>query len=242
MMGWRRDLQAVVFDYGNTLVPFGPAEAAAIDRSLREELSHRYGPCDPDRLAALRREQVLRPYRDGYRESLIDDITHELVAVLYGRTADADALAALRAARREALLASVRPGPATTVVLARLAERYRLALLSNYPCGESIRTSLARLGLDRCFETVVVSADLGLVKPHRDLFDRVLTALDLPAAACVMVGDNWLADVQGARRRGLRAVLSTEYVSYEDFTPLPGDHEPDARIARLAELPDLLTG
>lgn len=241
MAQWTDGLQAVVFDYGNTLIPFGGVEAGAVNRAMQAELERRYGPCDAQRFEALRREQILRPYADGNRENDLDETAVELVAALYGgRRPDVETLDVLREVRQRAFHAAVRPGPATVAVLTRLAARFRLALLSNYPCGDTIRESLARLGLDRFFQVVVVSADLGLVKPHPEPYARILAGLGLPAPACVMVGDNWLADVQGGRRSGLRAVLTTEYVSYEGFQPYAGDHPPDARIARLDELPGLL--
>ena len=67
-----------------------------------------------------------------------------------------------------------------------------------------------------------------------------LEGLGLSPAACVHVGDNWLADIQGAKGAGLQAVHTTEHVSYQDFEPQPGDLEPDARIGALAELEALL--
>ena len=125
-------------------------------------------------------------------------------------------------------------------VLARLGARYRLALVSNYPCAASIRDSLARLDLARCFEAVVVSAEVGRVKPHPAPFEAALAVLELAPADCLFVGDNWLGDVQGAKRLGMRAVHLVQYDTHERFEPAPGDHPADATLAHLEELPALL--
>jgi len=57
---------------------------------------------------------------------------------------------------------------------------------------------------------------------------------------CVYVGDNWLADIQGAKRIGMKAIHITQHAPYEQFHPEDSDHEPDARIEHLSELPGML--
>jgi FMN phosphatase YigB (HAD superfamily) len=64
----------------------------------------------------------------------------------------------------------------------------------------------------------------------------LLEGLELEAGQCVYIGDNWLADVQGAKGIGMRAILTTQHVPYEKFERREGDHEPDARIGHLGEL------
>jgi putative hydrolase of the HAD superfamily len=124
-------------------------------------------------------------------------------------------------------------------LLGKLQTRYRLALLSNYPCGRSIRDGLAKLGLAEFFACIVVSGEVGFVKPHPRPYELMLEGLGLNADQCVYVGDNWLADVQGAKGVGMRAVLTTQHVPYERFEPKEGDHQPEARIGNLAELEGL---
>jgi FMN phosphatase YigB (HAD superfamily) len=65
-------------------------------------------------------------------------------------------------------------------------------------------------------------------------------ALGLSGAALLYVGDNWLADVQGAKRAGWQMVLTRQWQPPETF-PREADHfEPDAAIGHLAELERLL--
>jgi FMN phosphatase YigB (HAD superfamily) len=97
-----------------------------------------------------------------------------------------------------------------------------------------------KVGLTEFFEVIVVSGEVGYVKPHPVPFERLLGQLGEDPAACVYVGDNWLADIQGAKAAGMGAVLTTEHVPYETFAPKEGDHQPDARIARIGELAGLM--
>jgi FMN phosphatase YigB (HAD superfamily) len=84
-----------------------------------------------------------------------------------------------------------------------------------------------------------VSGEVGFVKPHPRPYELMLDGLGLNADQCVYVGDNWLADVQGAKGVGMRAVLTTQHVPYERFEPKEGDHQPEARIGNLSELEGL---
>jgi HAD superfamily hydrolase (TIGR01509 family) len=83
--------------------------------------------------------------------------------------------------------------------------------------------------------TVLVSDQLGVVKPERAAFDALVAALGVPHERAWYVGDNPAADAAGALAAGLRAVwFDWEGRSYpQDLPP------PTVRIARLRELEPL---
>ena len=60
------------------------------------------------------------------------------------------------------------------------------------------------------------------------------------AAESVYVGDNWLADVQGARRAGLQSVFTTQWEPAADHEPLAGDLPAHCTIGHFSELLDHL--
>lgn len=146
-----------------------------------------------------------------------------------------DALAADLDARFEAERAATNPFiPGAAEALDRLAERYRLAIVTN-GIPDVQREKLARTGLLERFEAVVVSGELGCGKPDRRVYDETLRQLDLPAEACVMVGDNFRRDVAGAQAVGIRGVWIAA------GRPLPeGDVAPWLVVDTLAELPGIL--
>jgi putative hydrolase of the HAD superfamily len=86
------------------------------------------------------------------------------------------------------------------------SRRYRLAVLSNYSMSECIRLSLRELGLDKHLERIIVSADLGVIKPSRRIFAELLDAMGLPPQNVLFVGDDWVADVVGACASGMACV------------------------------------
>lgn len=240
--GFQPPLRAIAFDYGNTLAPFGHDEIAACDTALERALAAHYGPVDRTRLREIRNRNRMAPYAGNppaWIENDVRQITVDLVRELHGRAPTDAELAALLAARFDVFVEVVHAARGAAELLARLKPHYRLGLLSNYPDGDAIRVSLKRTGLAGYFDAVVVSADLGLVKPHPKPFETLLGRLGTTAAETLFVGDNWLADVQGAKRSGLRAAWLLERESPEKFERQPGDHDPDFRVATLADLATL---
>ena len=199
-----------------------------------------FGTCDAERLKIIRDRQMVAPYNNDFRENDLRSLCTELVSGVYNCAPTDEQIETLMRTRYEAFIEVVALRPDVLPLLEKLHRRYRLALLSNYPCGRTIRDSLDKMGLAEVFDAVVVSGDIGFVKPHRAPFETVLTRLDLPAAQCLHVGDNWLADIQGAKRVGMQAVHITQHVSYENFEPAEGDYQPDAHITHLAQLEELL--
>ena len=88
-------------------------------------------------------------------------------------------------------------------VIAELAHRYRLGVVSNYPHGPVVGATLERFGLRGFFSIVVVSSDTGWMKPHADCYRPALAALPAPAGKTLMVGDDLTNDVKGAKALGL---------------------------------------
>ncbi len=236
-------IKAVVFDYGNTLIEFSVRQALACDARLSDALSGMFGPHDATVLRRIREADRIAPYAGDppeYRENDMAVITRRAVVQLYGRPPSSAELQRLLRARFDAFVEVVAADPETVPVLERLAPHFRLALLSNYPDAAAIRESLHRTALDRFLDPVIVSADLGRVKPHPLPFARMQETLGLPPDAILYVGDNWLADVQGARRAGWRSVWVTRWTPSEVMPTRPDDLQPDASIPSLRELSALL--
>lgn len=233
-------IQAIGFDYGNTLIEFGPRQMEHQFTRLADALADRFGSCDIERLQAARKKQVMAPYGNGFRENDVREIAADLVRQVYGREAGADDIAALVDVRYQSFIDAVSIDPGDRELLRQLGERYPLALVSNFPCPRSIRDSLDQLRIDDLFSVVVVSGEVGWVKPDRRPFDAMLAGLDRPAESCLFVGDNWLADIQGAKQSGMRTVWTRQYTPYETIVPQPGDVGPDAEIVALDELAGIL--
>jgi putative hydrolase of the HAD superfamily len=85
---------------------------------------------------------------------------------------------------------------------------------------------------------VLVSETIGAYKPSSEAFRQLEVALGCDAAGLWYVGDNPVADIDGARSYGLRAVWVTDHAA-----PYPeGLKPPTARIDRLSALAAIVRG
>lgn len=234
-------LKALVFDYGNTLIEFGPRQVESCDRALSAAIQHLFGGHEYERLSEFQHHERRAPYSGEFHENDLRAITRRLVQRLYEVDPTEDQIDELLEVRFQAMTSAVQVQQHVHDLLERLSKQYRLGLISNYPCSRSIRHSLQQHRLERWFEAVVVSADHGRVKPHPSLFAALTQQMNLDPATVLFVGDNWLGDIQGAKRFGMRAALITQYVPYECFDRQPGDHDADIQIAHLDELSELLS-
>lgn len=92
-------------------------------------------------------------------------------------------------------------------MLAALAERYTLVLLSNTHRAEMVRALLAEIGAAPYFRSVATSVEHGKRKPSPQIFHDTLAAVGCAAGHAVYVGDSHAADYLGATGAGLRCLL-----------------------------------
>jgi putative hydrolase of the HAD superfamily len=85
------------------------------------------------------------------------------------------------------------------------ADGWALVVVSNWDV--SLDEVLAETGLRERVDGVVTSVAVGAAKPDGAAFARGLALAGVPAAAAWHVGDDVAADVDGARRAGIRPVF-----------------------------------
>jgi putative hydrolase of the HAD superfamily len=100
-----------------------------------------------------------------------------------------------------------RPGvwelyPETHAVVAKLANRFRLGVLSNF--DSRLHTILEHVGLAHFFEHVVVSSEVGAEKPSPRMFAEALDRFDARPEEALHAGDEPEADWRGAAAAGLQ--------------------------------------
>jgi putative hydrolase of the HAD superfamily len=120
----------------------------------------------------------------------------------------------------EPFVQSCRLIPGTYDMLASLAGRYRLGLVSNFTHPPAVEKILARVGLERFFDEIIISGRLGVRKPHPAIFSELTRLLVLAADEIVFVGDELQADVIGAQKAGMCAVWMTYRQRLERPSPL----------------------
>lgn len=121
--------------------------------------------------------------------------------------------------------------PTTPAVLATIREAgYRLGVVSNrsMPFDEQ----LVALGLDGYFDFTLAAGEIQAWKPDPRIFQEALARAQTCSSRTLYVGDNYYADIAGARNVGIRAVLLDTIGLFPDADcPV---------ITSLSELPALL--
>jgi putative hydrolase of the HAD superfamily len=94
------------------------------------------------------------------------------------------------------------------------------------------------------FQHVVYSEEVGVRKPHQAIFDLALQKANANAEEAIMIGDDWEADILGARNAGIDQVFfeATEK-RLDELTGRKGvrhNYSPTFTIATLNELNQIL--
>lgn len=113
----------------------------------------------------------------------------------------------------------------------------RLGIVTNGETHLQLRSILA-LDLDRLVDTYLISESESCRKPDADIFLRAAERLHVAPQDCAFVGDTPQTDMIGARQVGMRTIwFPNGHVWPDDYA-----WHPDAEIAHLSELPDVLRG
>lgn len=219
-------LQAVLFDWGDTLMEFAyaPELVAA---------GHRAG------LAAIGSEgkpELTEHFREEYEPlfwapGIIEEIEYpQLVRRLlgdFGITVDEADLDRFLEAEHEAWEPARRLSAHTHPLLEALRERgLRLALVSNaFDPGRLLHRDLERMGIEERLDFSVFSSEVGVRKPHPAIFERALEALGVAPEDALFVGDRLFEDVRGAAEVGMTTVQALWYRADQHPDGAEPDHQ-----------------
>lgn len=123
--------------------------------------------------------------------------------------------------------------PHAREVLQYLSPKYNLYILSNgfqeLQCHK-MRSS----GIDGFFKKVVLSDDIGVLKPWPEIFHFALSATQSELRDSLMIGDSWENDITGAKRVGMHQA----FYNAAGKTDLP--FQPTYQLSDLKELMQIL--
>jgi putative hydrolase of the HAD superfamily len=225
-------LRDVVFDFYGTLVEYRPEKVVDPDERRAHELLLAHG-------IALGFEE----FRDGLyqafeeheleaRRTLVEPHMHDIARGFLARRC-AGAVPAGLPEEFSRVFCEEWGGTSTAVdgleaLLDALGPRFRLSIVSNTFYPPLIHATLARLGLTDRFAAVHTSAELGIRKPHRRIFEIALAAIGARPGEALYVGDSYGPDYEGAMGAGMAAFL----IDPQERYPVPAQH----RLHRLADL------
>lgn len=96
--------------------------------------------------------------------------------------------------------------PSTIETLSKLNVNYRQFILTN-GFKEIQHLKVTNCKLDKYVERVFTSEEAGKMKPSEVFYHYVLTQLNVDPKNCLMIGDDELADIDGAKKCNIDQVL-----------------------------------
>ncbi|MEX1247090.1 MAG: HAD family hydrolase [Anaerolineales bacterium] len=94
------------------------------------------------------------------------------------------------------------------------ASGYSLGLTTNRP--KVIHSEMHALGLDLYMDFYLTAGQLGAYKPRKEIFENLLKFIRRSADEVLYIGDNYFADILGARNAGVQSILLNSNGVYED--------------------------
>jgi putative hydrolase of the HAD superfamily len=236
--------EAVLLDFANTVVQFDRPQIEAIHVALAAFLSGTVGPIDSLALGeVMDRVCVMQPLSEDKRELTPLEQMELVLREAYGRPFQRDEQAVVDANReyQERFVSSLEIDDLTRRALERVRRRVPVGLVSNYPCGPSLRRSLTTLGIAGQIDPVVISGEVGCCKPHPKLFETALEGLGVAADKVLFVGDDWASDMVGGHGAGMATCHHLGLASAQDYAERYAVYRPDYVIRHLDELDRILT-
>ena len=113
---------------------------------------------------------------------------------------------------------------------------YKIGIIANQSMGTAER--LKKWGFLKYIDVVAASAELGVAKPDRAIFEKALKMADCIAGEAVMIGDRLDNDICPAKKLGMKTIwIRQGYAIYQN--PDMIDCKPDYVIDNLSELKEI---
>lgn len=122
--------------------------------------------------------------------------------------------------------------PPVREMLLRLKGEYRIGLVSNFDDTDTVHQVLTREGVDHCFETVIISSEIGIRKPRPEIFLAACEKIGVAPAECLFIGDSFENDVIGAKQLG----MDVAWVNPIGLPPPAEEPRPDYILTQLTDL------
>jgi putative hydrolase of the HAD superfamily len=223
------DIKGIIFDYGGTIDSHGDHWSEVIYDGYRhaavevEKQAFREAYVYAEReLARTRHILPQHTFHDVMKIKIDIELRYLaeqgiIAEDIVGEATEAIALYCYERARQS--VDDARP------VLAALAERYPMVLVSNF--YGNVETVIRDMGIRQYFRGVIESAVVGVRKPDARIFSLGVIALGLEAESVLVVGDSLRKDIEPARSIGCQTawIKGKGWTAEEDAATDPSQIE-----------------
>ena len=129
------------------------------------------------------------------------------------------------------------PGENRDVLELIFDRNYRMAIISNFDYAPAAYMLLSKFDILKYFERVVISVEVGWRKPRPEIFLKALKLLNLDPGDALYIGDNYYADVVGAKSVGMDVV----WINRNDEKIHYPKYHPDHTVSKLTGIINLIS-
>jgi putative hydrolase of the HAD superfamily len=130
-------------------------------------------------------------------------------------------------------------------ILSEIRRSFKTGLITNFTHAPAARDILRTNNLAECFDSIVISEEVGWRKPHPNIFQKFLEDVSAIPVEAIFVGDDPRYDVAGAKNVGMKAILlQSEDTSFNESyytTPERQDSKPDFVFKSLYQVRNYLS-
>lgn len=202
----RARVSHVLFDFFGTLVDYSASRTEQGYRGSHALLGAAGARLDYEQFLALWSavsEELETRAAQSHREFSMAELGKAFLERVPGVEPDGDLVRELVARYVSEWNSGVRYLDGLDALLAELADRFTLAVITNTHDPTLVPAHLERMGVAHRFADVVTSVELGIRKPAPEIFAEALGRLGAAAGGCIYVGDSFEADYRGALAAGL---------------------------------------
>ena len=207
-----RHVRAVLFDMDDTLFDHRHSSRSGLVAIQQRYPCFQHTPIDElERIHLSLLEEVhLQVLRGEMSLEQARTVRMERLFAQFGGQSSPETVEEAARRYRQVYQASRQIVPGTIALLEALRPHVKIGIVSNNMLAEQ-QGKLRYLGLEAHIDILVVSEEVGILKPEAGIFQVALERLQCSAEEAVMIGDAWHNDILGARGAGIRAIWLNRY-------------------------------
>jgi putative hydrolase of the HAD superfamily len=206
-------IKALLFDLGGTLVHRNVDDYIADETAVKDIADYMNSKgFSIDQECFL--EKYWSHYRrlNEYRENFMIEIPmtvwlSELLHDVCGEHLDFKLLSKAEKAIVDARVESAILLPKTIEILEKLSSQYDLGIITNTSSGQVADRVLARLKLNRFFDYVIASSEVGVRKPYPGIFFHIVKEMFIRPEEALFIGDSIKHDIVGSNLVNMKSCL-----------------------------------
>ncbi len=227
--------QHIFFDWDHTLWDFEANSAQAMEKLYYAFDFRQFGILSPQHFVDIYQPinyQLWKAFREGEIDAQTVKIKRFQEALKVFSVYDQTLISEIKSYYLNEL---PKPGilmPSVRECLDQLSAKYQLHCVTN-GFLEVTQQKLKHSQLHHYFDTILSAEEVGVLKPHPKIFAEALRRAEATVEQSLFIGDNLIADIQGAQNMGIDQVF---------YNPKQVEHKgkPTYEIAHFDELLGLL--